>query len=437
MPSYRPVQSFHRLWRRKVYRQQATLPLHILDCPECGLRNAVPRLEQGQEADCTRCGHHLVWVEHTPYTAPLAYAATSLILMVVVYSQMFVTVQMPGLYSHLTLPTMMHTLILQEKGFLAEVMFVLIFGTPLVFLSLCLYVYTALAAQKHFPALLSATRTLVRVREWMMVDVFFISTLVAYIKMASVSTVDFGPAFWLMFVLGVVLLRTAVSIPEHWVYYQIHRLIGQNPVLPSDSRHLCCSRCLYFRPDTEDVCGVCGTSLFNRRPKSLAISSAFLLAAVILYIPANLLPIMISTNPIQVEISTIMSGIEYMWREGDRLIAAIIFSASIMVPSLKIISMAVLLASARFTMPMDVRKMSLLYRVTEAVGRWSMIDIFVIIILMSAFHSPMARVQPGPASVYFCLVVLLTMLSAHFFDPRLLWDRADTAPSYSDESEHP
>ena len=104
--------------------------------------------------------------------------------------------------------------------------------------------------------------------------------------------------------------------------------------------------------------------------------------------------------------------------------AVIIFSASIMVPTLKIMSMGVLIASTRLPMPMGIRKMSLLYRITEYIGRWSMIDIFVIIILMSAFHTPMARVQPGPASIYFCLVVLLTMLSAHFFDPRLLWDKA-------------
>ena len=112
-----------------------------------------------------------------------------------------------------------------------------------------------------------------------------------------------------------------------------------------------------------------------------------------------------------------------MWRDGDKVIAAIIFSASILVPSLKIISMATLIASAHFGLPMPIHRMSRLYHITEAVGRWSMIDIFVIIILMSAFHTPIARVTPGPAALYFCLVVLLTMLSAHYFDPRLLWDK--------------
>ena len=101
----------------------------------------------------------------------------------------------------------------------------------------------------------------------------------------------------------------------------------------------------------------------------------------------------------------------------------IIFSASILVPVLKIIAMAVLIASAYFKPPMSAPKMSVLYRITESIGRWSMIDIFVIIILMSSFHTNMARVVPGGAAVYFCLVVVLTMLSAYYFDPRLIWDR--------------
>ena len=90
-------------------------------------------------------------------------------------------------------------------------------------------------------------------------------------------------------------------------------------------------------------------------------------------------------------------------------------------PVLKIIAMAVLIASAYFKPPMSAPKMSVLYRITESIGRWSMIDIFVIIILMSSFHTNMARVVPGGAAVYFCLVVVLTMLSAYYFDPRLIW----------------
>lgn len=424
MSLHKPIKTYQRWWQFKSHLNMATLPAHTLDCPECGLRTDIPSLQQGEVADCPRCDHRLVQVEVSPYITPLAYASASLILMAFAYTMMFITVELPGMTSILTLPGMMRTLIVLDFGFLAEAMFLLTFGLPVLFLLLCIYVYSALWFNKTVPGLLYATRTLTRLRHWIMVDVFFISTLVAYIKIGAVSQVTFGPAFGLMFVLSILLIRTSLSIQEHWVYYQIHSIQGKNAILSTSNDRICCSRCLYFRDQTQEQCGVCGADLFARRPKSLALSTAFLIAAAILYIPANNLFIMVSANPIQTEINTILSGIIFMWRDGDKLVALIIFSASILVPSAKIISMTVLLLSARFGLPMKPQHMSLLYRLTETVGRWSMIDIFVIIILMSAFHSPIARITPGPAAVYFCLVVIFTMISAYFFDPRLLWDKS-------------
>ena len=153
---------------------------------------------------------------------------------------------------------------------------------------------------------------------------FFISTLVAYIKLSSVAEVEFGSAFYLMFALSVMLIRTSVSIPQHWVYYKIHRLTGGDAVQTASDDKTCCSRCLYFRDKDEQPCEVCGADLYRRRPKSLSISLAFLIAAFILYFPANILPIMISSNPTALEVNTIFNGIVYMWNDGDRLIAVII-----------------------------------------------------------------------------------------------------------------
>lgn len=418
----KPISRHAYLRYRRVCRD-ASLPAHAVDCPECGCRTDVPRLKAREAAFCPNCGHKLFSVGNEPFAGPPAYAAASLILMTFAYSMVYIRVDLFGVTSILSLPEMMRLLVYQDYGFLAEVMFVLTFGAPVLFLLLCLYVYSALALRRVYPALRFATRLMVRLRHAIMVDVFFISTLVAYIKLSSVAAVEFGSAFYLMFALSVMLIRTSVSVPQHWVYYQIHLLTGGNAVQTASEGKICCSRCLYFRDAGEGLCGVCGADLYRRRPRSLNVSLAFLLAAFVLYFPANILPIMISSNPTALEVNTIFNGIVYMWNEGDRLIAAIIFSASILVPVLKIISMAVLIAAARFDLSIRVQKLSVLYRITEAVGRWSMIDIFVIVILMSSFHTNMARVVPGDAAVYFCLVVVLTMLSAYYFDPRLLWDK--------------
>lgn len=411
-----------------IYSPLATLPSHSVDCPECGLRVHLPKLRQGQEASCPRCHHDLVRVENRPFQTPLACAIASLILMLLVYSQTFAEVIIGGIYTRLALPEMIYFMMVRDFSFLGTVLFVLTFGTPVLFLISCIYVYASLLNDKPFPYLLSMTRLMTRLKQWIMVDVFFISALVADIKMSSVSQVYFGTAFWLMPILAILVLRTAQSVPVHWLYYQIHKSENKPIFRPKslepelENEHVCCTRCLYFQPKKERFCGVCGSQLFDRRPHSLKISLAFLITAAILYLPANFLPIMITANPLEEEISTIMSGIILMWKDGDRFIASIIFSASILVPSLKIVSMAILILSAYYKPLMSIEKLSLQYRLTEMVGRWSMIDIFVIIILMNAFPTPVAYVTAGAAAFYFCVVVILTMISAHYFDVRLIWD---------------
>lgn len=421
-PDNRLYQYFAKKWLRK-YLPSATLPAHTLDCPECGSRIALPKLRQGQKAICSVCGHHLVHIEPEPYVTVLACALAALILMVVVYSLPFVNVEMTGMFSPLTLSGMFHALLVDSWGFLAAVLLTFVFGLPLLFLLLAIYVYAYFLFKQEFsPTLRNSMRLLLRVQQWMMVDVFFISMLVAYIKIQSVAAVNFGVAFWLMPFLVILILRTSVAISPHWLYSKIQHA-DQIPFFQAGEETVCCSRCLHFRPKNEVFCRVCDSELFHRRPGSLKMSFLLLLAAMILYVPANLLPIMISENPLNKEISTIMSGIIFMWNDGDKLIASIIFSASIAVPTLKILSMLWLLFSARFKPLLSIKALSLQYRITEAIGRWSMIDIFVIIIMMTTFHSKVARVTPGPAAIYFCLVVVLTMLSAHFFDVRLLWDK--------------
>lgn len=416
------TQTAQKRWLQ-LYTPVATLPAHSVDCPECGLSVQLPKLRQGQEARCPRCHHQLVRVENHAFQLPLACAVAALILMMLVYSQTFAVVVLEGIYTHLSLPEMVLDLMLRDFNFLGSVLFLMTFGAPVIFLLLCVYVYGSLLSKTPFPYLLYATRILTRLQQWIMIDVFFVSTLVADIKMSSVSQVEFGAAFWLMPVLALLVLRTALGVPIHWVYYQIHRSENHDLFQHDKNKNtICCTRCLYHRPAKETVCGVCGSQLFNRRPHSLKISFCFLLAAAILYLPANFLPIMITADPSKKIVSTIMSGIILMWHDGDEVIAAIIFSASILVPSLKIVSMAILLWAAKFQPMWAVEKLSWQYRLTEWVGRWSMIDIFVIIILMTAFHTPVANVLPGAAAFYFCVVVILTMLSAHFFDVRLIWD---------------
>lgn len=170
-------------------------------------------------------------------------------------------------------------------------------------------------------------------------------------------------------------------------------------------------------------CPRCGTALHLRKPDSLARSWALLLAAMICYIPANILPMMHTKSLFGSESDTIMSGVVYFWTSGEWYLALIIFFASIMVPMLKMIAMMLLLVSAQRRSRWQLMQRTKLYRLVEFVGRWSMLDIYVVAIMVALVQlKALATIEPGPGAIAFGAVVVLTMFSAMAFDPRLIWD---------------
>ena len=171
------------------------------------------------------------------------------------------------------------------------------------------------------------------------------------------------------------------------------------------------------------VCTRCGASLHVRKPDSIARSWAFLIAASILYIPANVLPVMETGSLFGAQSDTIMSGVVYLWTSGSWPLAAIIFIASIMVPGSKLFAMLFLLVSAQRRSTWRPLERTRLYRVVELVGRWSMVDIYVAAILTALVQfKALATIRAGPGAIAFGAVVVLTLFAAECFDPRLIWD---------------
>jgi len=170
-------------------------------------------------------------------------------------------------------------------------------------------------------------------------------------------------------------------------------------------------------------CPRCSAPLHLRKPNSVARSWAFLIAAYILYIPANVLPIMETSSLFGAQADTIMSGIIYLWHSGSWDLALVVFIASIMVPLLKLIALTLLLISVQRRSTWQPMQRAKLYRVVELVGRWSMLDIYVVAILAALVQiGALATVNAGPGALAFGAVVVLTMFAAMEFDPRLIWD---------------
>lgn len=189
-----------------------------------------------------------------------------------------------------------------------------------------------------------------------------------------------------------------------------------------------CHVCLKLSPAADGECPRCGAPLHLRVPYSLQKTVALLITASVLYVPANVLPIMTTTHFGRSEESTILGGVVLLMKLGSYPVAAVIFVASVIVPLGKLIVLAWLCWSVARRHSSSHRERTVLYRVTEFIGRWSMTDVFVVTILVALIHlGGLMRIEPGAAAVAFSGVVIVTMLAAEAFDPRLIWDQLGDA----------
>jgi paraquat-inducible protein A len=187
--------------------------------------------------------------------------------------------------------------------------------------------------------------------------------------------------------------------------------------------HGCALLCQAPPPDQHGYCPRCEAALHQRRPGGLQRAWAFLVTATVLLFPANLMPIMLTTSLGRTQKDTIMSGVVYLWVSGSWLLALVVFVASILVPFAKVLALFLLLITIQLRSDWAPLQRTRIYRMLELVGPWSMLDIYVLGLLVSLVQlQSLATILPGPAALAFAGVVVLSMLSAMNLDPRLIWD---------------
>ena len=183
--------------------------------------------------------------------------------------------------------------------------------------------------------------------------------------------------------------------------------------------HLCCK----LAPVDVHHCPRCGSAMHKRKSNSVQKTLALLITACVLYIPANVYPIMVTDSLGTSEPSTIMGGVILLIKLGSVPVAAVIFIFSVMVPSAKLMAMFYLVWSVERGKKVSARQRSLMYRITEFVGKWSMVDVFVVAILVALVNlGGLVAIRPGVAALAFAGVVIVTMIAAESFDSRLMWD---------------
>jgi paraquat-inducible protein A len=264
---------------------------------------------------------------------------------------------------------------------------------------------------------------------WGMMDVFMLGILVAVVKLSDMATLIPGTSLFAFGLLIFVLAAAQAALDPHAVWSRVPLPDAvRRPPAPGESVYGC-GTCELVVParlaGRPPRCPRCGEPLHARKPDSLQRTWALVVAAAILYVPANLYPVMAVTSLGRTQADTILSGVIYLLHHGMWPLALVVFVASVLVPLLKLITLIFLLVSVQLGSAWRARDRTRLHRITEVVGRWSMVDIYVVTILVALVHlGNLATIEAMPGAVFFAAVVVITMVAAMTFDPRLIWDAA-------------
>jgi paraquat-inducible protein A len=406
---------------------QSPATAQIMACHDCGLLHHLRALPRGGVAGCKRCGAVLFRSKPNSIERALMLTLAALILFVVANSFPFLTFEFEGQSTTSTLMTGVVMLYQDAMWPLAVLVLAVTILVPLAKLLATTYVLLPLRFNRRPWRLAQVFRAIEIMHPWAMMEVFLLGVIVAYVKLSDLARLELGVALFAFVALILTMIAAEVALEPREVWDRLGRQAAGRGLTAKDSGslvscHACDQVCRLARSG-HACCPRCGAALHRRKPHSLARTWALLIAACILYIPANLLPVMTVTSFGKGEPDTILSGVKTLIAAGMWPVAILVFFASITVPVLKIVALAFLLVSVQRRSQWRPRDRTVLYRLVESVGRWSMVDIFMISILVALVNlGAIASIVPGPGAIAFASVVILTMIAAMMFDPRLIWD---------------
>ncbi len=312
-------------------------------------------------------------------------------------------------------------------GFLALIVAGFSIAAPLAYLGLLVAVLSGLGLGANPAWLGPAFRWTQFLRPWAMPEIYAVGGFVAYSRMEKIANVDVGAGGWALLAAALAFLAVDAMIDKRAVW----RAIGPDAAIRPGEDAIACLSCGLLAPDAGEGarCPRCGAGLRRRKQEALARTAALVLAAALLYIPANFLPVLTIERYGRIESDTIMAGIRELAHIGAWPLAVIVFLASIVVPLLKLLSLAWFLAAEMRGSPRGLFARTRLHDIVNNIGRWSNIDVFMGSILAALVQfGVLYNVTAEPGAIAFAAVVLLTMIASRCFDPRLMWDAAEGRP---------
>jgi paraquat-inducible protein A len=386
-------------------------------------------------ARCERCGTSLHHSATHSIEYSIALTAASLVLLVIMCVTTLMSVQTAGIRLHAGLFSGPAELVARDMTVLAIVVVFVTVLAPFGKLGGTLYVLLRLPEARPPNHLRRVFALAERLGPWSMIEVFVLGVFVAYVKLGDLVQITLDPGVYALIALTIVLAWTDGALDREFVWARLGRINADTDPFPaaSERRHIGmaigCETCRLVStpPPANSRCPRCDSALHERKPDSIPRTWALVIAAAVLYVPANYFPVLTVVQLGAGAPSTILGGVEELLASRMYPLAALVFFASVAVPMLKLVGLTIMLVTTQAGGSAWLRDRTRLYHFVRWIGRWSMIDIFMEALLGALVRfGTVITIEPGIGAVAFCGVVILTMLAAESFDPRLMWDAART-----------
>jgi paraquat-inducible protein A len=405
----------------------------VFACVWCGQFQRAKALAEKSVLICTRCGGALERRNSNHRgVAWVCIICAALLLLVALTGPLFELALLGNFTSASVLsgPRVLSKLGMTEA---AVVVVITLIVAPVIHLGVLVLALLAAHARAPRRWLLRPFALVESLRRWSMIEVFLLAACIAYVRLRAWTGVSVGlaPLAFAGVMLAIRGAEAALDLQALWERVPLGRWKGKSKIDSASAGEsaaswMRCERCgLIMAAKQGQGCARCGHKLFKRKRHSVRRTWALVIGAILLIIPANVLPVMSVTRFGRREVDTIMSGVVELTRHHLWGLALVIFLASIVIPVLKLLALIVMLVMTRRGSGAYLRERTRVLRVVHGIGRWSMVDVFSVMILVSLLDlGRLATVLPGYGVVAFGMVVILTMLASEAFDSRLMWDAA-------------
>ena len=411
-------------------RSMSTVPhADMTICAGCDLAYGRRPLSSTESARCRRCGSILEHGRRFSISTWLALTTTAAILLIFANVFPVAVISLGGLESEATVWQSVVALGAGPGAPVAVAAGMIAIGVPALQVLALLWILSFAVAGRSCPCFVPALRLLRASKPWGMIEVCLLAILVALVKLAGFLHVVAGVGVAAIVVLAPLMaVITNRSAEDLWPLYESRRGLRFHVAkVDRSDRLMACDLCGMVHEGFDVAatvrCARCGSEVCARKPDSIRRTWAFMLAALLLYVPANIFPVMYTRLLGNEAESTILEGVLEFWRSGSWDIAVLIFTASVVVPCTKFLAITVLLLDQRFPIGSRVGKTRLL-KLVEHIGYWSMLDVLVVALVTALIQfRALGIAEPRSGIVFFGAVVVLTMLAAMSFDSRLAWTR--------------